>query len=82
MVKNRIFLHAHCRNCMGKKPANQSPSEWSRTDAGLTDTGVQVWCKRCRMEIVHYTPAELQALIDDPPRCDCCPGGRHSTFPN
>jgi hypothetical protein len=75
--KRRIERFLHCANCAPKKPANQSMSEWVRIDAGLTADGFQVWCKRCRMEIVHFTPEGLEYLLEQKPGCDCCPGGKH-----
>lgn len=72
-----IRLHAHCARCARTKPANQSPSEWSRLDAGLTATGLQVWCKRCGIEVFHFTPEALGEMLQNA-RCSCCPGGIHS----
>ena len=76
--KNRIRLHAHCGNCMPQKPVNQAMSEWARIDAGFTEDGLQLWCKRCRMQIAHFTPEGLSDALTERPGCDCCPGGRHS----
>ncbi len=76
--RTRIHTHAHCRNCAPQKPVNQSPEQWGRIACGLTDTGLEVWCKRCRMVIAHFTPDELRQFVDHPPSCECCPGGRHS----
>lgn len=72
-----VRLFAHCRNCNPQKPRNQSPSEWARIDAGITATGLLVWCKRCRMAIAHFTPETLATMLASEPRCECCPGGVH-----
>lgn len=72
-----IRLFAHCRACAVQKPANQSMSEWARLDVGMTATGLLVWCKRCRKEVVHFTPDGLREMIADHPQCACCPGGVH-----
>ena len=72
-----VRFFAHCRNCAPQKPANQSPSEWARIDAGLTDKGLQLWCKRCRMEIMHFTPEGLSEALKNA-KCACCPGGIHA----
>lgn len=69
-----IRLHTHCRKCMAVRPVNQSPEEWSRLDAGITAEGIQIWCKRCRVEVVHLTPAALAEALETA-RCHCCPGG-------
>lgn len=75
-MKPAIRLFAHCRTCQLTKPANQTPSQWCRLDCGLTDTGIQVWCKRCRKEVAHFTPDDLRDWVDNA-RCSCCPGGMH-----
>ncbi len=76
MKQSDIRLFAHCKACMATKPANQSPSDWVRLDCGLTDTGLLVWCKRCRKEVAHFTPGALADFITNG-RCACCPGGAH-----
>ena len=75
-MKDSIRLYSHCRACQLTKPANQSPSEWSRLDCGLTGTGLQVWCKRCRKEVAHFTPDDLREQLAKA-RCSCCPAGLH-----
>ena len=75
-MKREIRLYAHCRTCHASKPANQSPSDWCRLDCGLTDTGLLVWCKRCKKEVAHFTPDALADFIANG-RCACCPGGQH-----
>jgi hypothetical protein len=63
----RVRFYAHCRNCMPQKPPNQSASEWARLDAGLTERGLLIWCKRCRMPIEEFTCEEmLKALTSEP----------------
>jgi hypothetical protein len=71
-----IRFYAHCRNCAPQKPRKQSMSEWARIDCGLTDSGIQVWCKRCAMEVAHFTPQQLEQQLAGA-RCHCCPGGVH-----
>ena len=71
---SRIRFHAHCRTCMKDKPTNQAPSQWQRTESGLTDTGLQIWCRRCRKEVAHFTPADLEAQLASA-ECEWCPGG-------
>ena len=50
---NEIVSYMHCGNCLGDKPSDISPKDWSRTQAGFTEIGLQVWCNRCDMNIVH-----------------------------
>lgn len=54
-------------------------SEWARIDAGLTDKGLLLWCKRCRKEIALFTPERLKEQVENAhrERCSCCPGGIH-----
>lgn len=75
--KEKIHSFLHCGQCLREKPRGVSPAEHARIQAGLTATGIQVWCNRHRMEVGHFTPDELAALIANGPSCDCCPGGRH-----
>jgi hypothetical protein len=59
MGEQRIILHAHCRNCAPQKPRSKSMSDWARVECGVTNTGFQVWCKRCDMEDTHlWAPAQ------------------------
>jgi hypothetical protein len=53
VAKNEIEGFFHCANCMKDKPRNISPRDWSRLEAGWTELGFQVWCKRCEMNIIH-----------------------------
>ncbi len=71
-----IRFFAHCRSCAQQKPVNQSPSEWARIDAGLTERGLLLWCKRCRKEIALFTPDGLREQLEFA-HCACCPGGIH-----
>lgn len=48
-----IHSFAHCGNCMSAKPPDVSPQEWVSIEAGFTDLGLQVWCKRCESNIMH-----------------------------
>ncbi len=50
---NEIKMYLHCGKCMDKRPKNKSPMEWARTQAGMTDIGLQVWCNRCNANLIH-----------------------------
>lgn len=50
---NEIFSFFHCRQCLEQKPAGVSPRDWAQIEAGFTPLGVQVWCKRHEINIVH-----------------------------
>lgn len=51
--KNAITAFFHCSNCMGDKPTNQSPRQWTSLEVGFTPIGLQVWCKRCECNVAH-----------------------------
>jgi hypothetical protein len=53
MANNHIKLFFHCAQCMEDKPANISPRDWAQIEAGWTDHGLQVWCKRHETNILH-----------------------------
>jgi hypothetical protein len=38
---------------MQEKPANQSPRDWGRLEVGWTPIGIQVWCKRHNVNVIH-----------------------------
>lgn len=48
-----ISSYIHCTKCLAEKPDNTSPSNWARLAIGLTKEGLQVWCKRHEMNVVH-----------------------------
>lgn len=49
-VINKFFT---CTLCHEDKPRGVSPQEYSRLDVGFTDRGLQVWCRRHQVNIVH-----------------------------
>lgn len=50
---NEIRTYMHCGKCMGDKPENISPQDWARTQTGMTPMGIQVWCNRCDVNVMH-----------------------------
>lgn len=76
---NRILTFFHCAACRRQIPVNESMEKWTRVNVGLTPTGLSVWCTRHRMEVVHFTPDELQKVLAEPTACRCCPHGHHVT---
>ncbi len=58
--KNCIDMYFHCGNCLQLKPEGVSPMEWARTQTGFTKEGLQVWCNRCDMNVVHIDFEEAQ----------------------
>lgn len=52
-VQNEICSFMHCRKCLAEKPTGISPRDWQQTEAGWTEKGFQVWCKRHECNIIH-----------------------------
>lgn len=50
---NQIKAFFHCAKCMPDRPPDLSPREWVQLEAGFTKVGVQVWCKRCELNVIH-----------------------------
>jgi hypothetical protein len=50
---NQIGLYFHCKQCLMEKPRGVSPKDWARLNAGWTKQGVQVWCTRHDLNVVH-----------------------------
>ena len=50
---HKIIYYLHCELCIREKPDDKSPREWQSIEAGWTETGFQVWCKRHNCNIVH-----------------------------
>jgi len=51
--KLQVKLFFNCQKCFDQLPVGQSMHEYSRTQAGFTDEGIQVWCNRHNCEVVH-----------------------------
>ena len=52
-AKNSITAFCHCSNCLPDCPSTMSPREWASIEVGFSKLGIQVWCKRCEMNIAH-----------------------------
>lgn len=50
---NMIECFFHCIKCINEIPANTSPRDWASLEVGWTDLGLQVWCKRHEMNVIH-----------------------------
>jgi hypothetical protein len=50
---NQIGMFFHCKQCIEEKPPELSPREWVRIEAGWTKKGLQVWCVRHELNIIH-----------------------------
>jgi hypothetical protein len=67
---NEIKMYFHCKRCLAEKPPDISPRDWAATEAGFTPQGIQIWCKRHEINIMHMDfegqkhPANASALED------------------
>ena len=61
--KCQIKMFFHCATCLPNKPDGVSPAEWSSLQAGWTDIGMEIWCKRCNKSVAHFTLAGTAAVI-------------------
>lgn len=52
-ASNQIQLFMHCAKCLNEKPDGISPEQYQSITAGWTVQGLQVWCKRHEINIVH-----------------------------
>lgn len=48
-----IRAYCHCRLCLQELPQGTSPREWAQLEVGLTEIGLQVWCKRHEVNVMH-----------------------------
>jgi hypothetical protein len=49
----RIGAYLHCGKCLEERPLGQSPRDWARLSVGWTDKGLQVWCARHDVNVMH-----------------------------
>ena len=50
---NEIRSFIHCKLCLDTLPADQSPREYTEVEVGFTTPGIQVWCRRHEVNIMH-----------------------------
>ncbi len=51
--QNKIELYLHCGLCFDEKPADISPKDYQKIQAGWTKQGIQIWCTRHNVNIIH-----------------------------
>ncbi len=52
-AKTDISVYFHCKKCMNELPYEISPREYQRLQVGWTLHGLQVWCNRHDVNIIH-----------------------------
>ncbi len=54
-----ISMYLHCGKCLEEwknNPninTNQSPTEYSQLEVGYTKWGIQIWCRRHNLNVLH-----------------------------
>jgi hypothetical protein len=67
---NQSYAFMHCRRCLSELPDGESPESWARLSVGWTAIGLQVWCVRHDVNLLHIDfeghthPANLTAIGD------------------
>ena len=49
----QIGAYIHCGQCLREKPPGVSPRDWAQLEVGFTGPGLQVWCKRHEINVMH-----------------------------
>lgn len=52
-MANHITAFFHCIRCIDERPAGVSPRDWGQLEVGWTPRGLQVWCKRHELNVLH-----------------------------
>ncbi len=52
-AESDISVYFHCKKCMDELPYDTSPRDYQRLQVGWTLHGLQVWCNRHDVNIVH-----------------------------
>lgn len=52
-AQNQISAYIHCGECLDERPDGISPKEYSQIQAGFTPLGIQIWCNRHEINIMH-----------------------------
>ena len=69
---NEIQMNMHCKVCLASLPSGESPASWARLTVGFTRWGIQVWCERHDINVMHVDfegkspfPTNLNAVARD-----------------
>lgn len=52
-LNNEISMYFHCSECLKEIPKGESPMTYQRIQVGYTQRGLQVWCTRHNLNIIH-----------------------------
>jgi len=51
--ENNIGMYLHCKICASAIPEGESPATHARIAVGWTPAGLQIWCARHDINIMH-----------------------------
>lgn len=51
--ENNIGMYLHCKICASAIPEGESPATHARIAVGWTPVGIQIWCSRHDINIMH-----------------------------
>lgn len=69
-VPNEIVRYMHCGKCLREMPQGESPSSWARLDAGITEKGMQLWCRRHEVNVALIEWADATDKAQNPQPLD------------
>ena len=54
-IKERchIVKFFHCKECLAELPEDETPRDYQWIQAGWTEQGLEVWCARHDLKIIH-----------------------------
>lgn len=67
-----IVMFMHCGLCLKERPKDVSPADYAKIEVGWTKQGLQVWCARHDVNVLHVDfegqkhPANTLAKIPRP----------------
>ena len=50
---NEIKAYIHCGICLKELPTGIAPTEYKDLEVGWTELGLQVWCRRHNVNVMH-----------------------------
>lgn len=64
-----IHAYMHCSECIDALPKGKTPQQWASFEVGLTHNGLQVWCKRHKINVlsVDFGGELIDIRAEDPP---------------
>jgi hypothetical protein len=63
-VTKAIRDYLHCGKCCDSIPAGQAMKDYERLSIGLTSEGLQVWCERHNVNVIHFDFRGTRILVN------------------